>query len=39
MAEGVGFEPTDQLPGRILSKDVLSATQPPFPNTFAQNRP
>jgi hypothetical protein len=28
MAERVGFEPTVQLPRRILSKDVLSATQP-----------
>jgi len=30
MAEREGFEPSVQLPVRILSKDVLSATQPPF---------
>ena len=30
MAERGGFEPPDQLPGRILSKDVLSAAQPPL---------
>ena len=34
MAERVGFEPTDQLPSRILSKDVLSATQPSLRNEF-----
>jgi hypothetical protein len=28
VAERVGFEPTDQLPSRHLSKVVLSATQP-----------
>ena len=28
MAEREGFEPSDQLPSRILSKDVHSATLP-----------
>jgi hypothetical protein len=28
VAERVGFEPTEQLPTRFLSKEVLSATQP-----------
>ena len=36
MAEREGFEPSDQLPSRILSKDVLSATQPPLQETMAE---
>lgn len=30
LAEGVGFEPTDPVRGRRLSKTVGSATPPPF---------
>ena len=39
MAERVGFEPTDKLPSRILSKDVLSATQPSLPSVKCGNIP
>lgn len=31
MAEGVGFEPTVRLPVRLISSQVPSTTQPPFP--------
>ena len=31
MAEGVGFEPTIQLPVCLISSQVPSTTQPPFP--------
>ena len=34
MAEREGFEPSEQLPTRVLSKDVLSATQPSLPRSF-----
>ena len=30
MAEGVGFEPTVQLPVRLISSQVPSTAQPPF---------
>ena len=30
MAEGVGFEPTNELPHRWFSRPVLSTAQPPF---------
>src|SRR5262245_55064058 len=30
LAEGVGFEPTDGLPHRLISSQVPSTTQPPF---------
>ena len=30
MAEGVGFEPTNRLPGYTLSKRAPSATRPPL---------
>ena len=35
MAEREGFEPSDQLPSRILSKDVHSATLPSLHNHFS----
>ena len=31
LAEGVGFEPTVRLPARLISSQVPSTTQPPFP--------
>ena len=31
MAEGVGVEPTVRLPVRLISSQVPSTTQPPFP--------
>jgi hypothetical protein len=30
MAEGVGFEPTDELPHLLISSQVPLTTQPPF---------
>lgn len=30
MAEGVGFEPTVELPLRLISSQVPSTSQPPF---------
>ena len=30
MAEGVGFEPTDELPHHLISSQVPLTTQPPF---------
>ena len=30
MAEGVGFEPTNELPHCWFSRPVLSTAQPPF---------
>ena len=32
MAEGVGFEPTKELPLRWFSRPVLSTAQPPLHN-------
>ncbi len=30
MAEGVGFEPTDELPHLLISSQMPLTTQPPF---------
>ena len=39
MAEGVGFEPTNELPHCWFSRPVLLTAQPPFPTklTFDLN--
>ena len=37
LAEREGFEPSVQLPVRVLSKDVPSATRPPFLLEFNQS--
>ena len=36
MAEGVGFEPTDELPHLLISSQVPLTTQPPFQPVAAQ---
>ena len=38
MAEGVGFEPTNRLPGYTLSKRAPSATRPPLQRSEAAPR-
>ena len=37
MAEGVGFEPTNELPHCWFSRPVLSTAQPPLQTMFIKN--